>query len=466
MKLNKDFYKGDDMATTKIWSIKTRLDHVINYIANTDKVCNSNYGLTNKELYDLHSVIEYMENDFKTENKYFVTGINCNQEDAYNQMMITKKNFNKTDGVLGYHAYQSFKGDEVTPELAHLIGVKLAEEIWGDRFEVVVATHVNTNNVHNHFCINSVSYIDGKKYYDSHETYSILRHTSDNICKEYGLNVLREKKCSKSNLNYNNFYKKYMNKNNYRSIAKEDIDRAIGQAFSYDDFVMLMEKMGYEVILRAGKISVRGENYKRNIRIERSFGEEYSLENIKRRIIEENQIRVPFIEAYKVKRPTYKRIKKYKGKKARGFIALYYHYCYILKVFPNNKRKRVSASIRADVKRMEQISKEARLLSEKKISTQEELKDYKSELQFKLSNLLNERQKSWKKRNIVNDENIKKKICNDIAELSKQITIIRNEIKLCEDIESRIPKIEENIKEFNEGKLEKRKEKNRDECIK
>ena len=82
-------------------------------------------------------------------------------------MINTKKRFNKTDGILAYHAYQSFKENEVTPELAHEIGIKLAEEMWGDKFEVVVSTHLNTNHIHNHFVINSVSFIDGKKYYDS-----------------------------------------------------------------------------------------------------------------------------------------------------------------------------------------------------------------------------------------------------------------------------------------------------------
>mgnify|MGYP002514557258 CR=1 FL=1 len=73
------------------------------------------------------------------------------------EMMKIKKKFVKTDGVLAWHAYQSFKEGEVTPDEAHKIGLELAKEMWGDRFEVIVSTHLNTNHYHNHFVINSVS---------------------------------------------------------------------------------------------------------------------------------------------------------------------------------------------------------------------------------------------------------------------------------------------------------------------
>ena len=121
-------------------------------------------------------------------------------------MQDTKKYYNKEDKILAFHAYQSFKEGEVTAELAHKIGVQLANEMWGDRFQVIVTTHLNTHCIHNHFVINSVSFKDGLKYYDNHTNYSIMRHLSDEICKEYGLSVLEEKS-TKKKLNYENFYK-------------------------------------------------------------------------------------------------------------------------------------------------------------------------------------------------------------------------------------------------------------------
>ncbi len=87
------------------------------------------------------------------------------------QFIETKRFWKKTDGRLCYHGYQSFKADEVNAQTAHTIGVALAQELWGDRFEVVVATHCNTGHYHNHFVINSVSCVDGYKFYNSHEDY-------------------------------------------------------------------------------------------------------------------------------------------------------------------------------------------------------------------------------------------------------------------------------------------------------
>ena len=142
------------MATTGIWKISERLDNVIKYTTDVEKTVNGAYS--NNNYYNLHNVIEYAEADYKTEKQFYVSGLNCSPETALEEMIITKKQFNKTNGILGFHAFQSFKEGEVTPEQAHAIGVKLAEEMWGDRFEVVVSTHLNTNHYHNHFVINSV----------------------------------------------------------------------------------------------------------------------------------------------------------------------------------------------------------------------------------------------------------------------------------------------------------------------
>ena len=144
------------MATIGLWKVESRLDKVIKYVSNEEKTINEDF------IKDLHRVIDYTIDDYKTEEQYFVSGINCGVETAYQEMCGTKKEFSKTGGILAFHGFQSFKEGEVTPELAHEIGVKLAEELWGDRFEVIVSTHVNTNHIHNHFVINSVSFRDGQ----------------------------------------------------------------------------------------------------------------------------------------------------------------------------------------------------------------------------------------------------------------------------------------------------------------
>ena len=193
----------------------------INYVSNEEKTFNEEF------IKDLHRVINYTIDDYKTEQQYFVSGINCGVDTAYKEMMGTKKEYSKTGGILAFHGFQSFKEGEVTPEIAHEIGVKLAEELWGDRFEVVVTTHINTNHIHNHFVINSVSFRDGKRYYDKRSTYAEIRHISDSLCAEYGLSVLDEKPCRNSRINYANYYKGVAIRSTYHSTTKEDIDTTI-----------------------------------------------------------------------------------------------------------------------------------------------------------------------------------------------------------------------------------------------
>lgn len=457
------------MAVTKIWKVVKRVDHVIAYAENKEK---TKVIITGKEMYadDLKDVIDYARNSNKTEKEYFVTGINCEPQSAYEEMQDVKWYYNKHDKILAFHGYQSFAKGELSPELAHRIGIELANEIWGDRFQVIVSTHLNTNCLHNHFVINSVSFKDGYKYYDTHTSYSRIRHLSDELCREYGLSVIKEKPTKKTHINYENFYEKSKYTNNYEINAKRDLDLAIRQAYSYNDFEYLMKKLDYEIIYRANKISIKHKNYNRNIRIERRFGEEYSIDNIKRRIIEEDSVRVPFIEDYyrKVKYPFAKR---HKQAKAKGFIALYYHYCYLLKVFPDIPQQRLPVSVRADVARMNELSEEAKLLANNKIKTLVDLKNFESEILFKISTLCSDRERLWAKRRLTKDDKERNTISNNIGILNNQIDKFRKEVQLAKDIKIRLPKIEDNLNELDyqeeqeknkeNEKLSLRKEKNK-----
>ncbi len=150
------------IATTKIWPVRDNLARVVEYAENHLKTANPS-AYTKQELADLRGVLDYAANGEKTARQFYVTGVNCIAETAYSQMTATKQRFGKIGGNLAYHAYQSFAPDEITPEDCHDIGIRLAKRLWGDGYEVLVSTHLNTQCVHNHFVINSVSFVDGKK---------------------------------------------------------------------------------------------------------------------------------------------------------------------------------------------------------------------------------------------------------------------------------------------------------------
>ena len=213
------------MATTKLWKFSSRLDTLINYAINGEK----------------------------TENKYYVSGINCMPDTAYIEMTNTKKQFFKTKGIECFHGYQSFDSYEVYPADAHKIGVKLAEELWGDKFQVIVTTHLNTKHVHNHFVLNSVSFIDGKRFCNTKKDYALMRKTSDKLCYEYGLSVLKEEEK----------YEKYVTSNLYKEIMKDSIDYAIATAKNYGEFLQILKNLEYIITDKQDTLSIRREPYKK-----------------------------------------------------------------------------------------------------------------------------------------------------------------------------------------------------------
>ena len=156
------------MAITSIWSVKGWLGKLMIYAENPDKTENPDYferqGMTTVEAQGLSDVIDYASQTRKTqltdENaeilRHYVTGVNCAADTARDEMLAAKKKFGKEDGVVAYHGIQSFAPEDIqaglTPDMAHEIGVELARRLWGDKYQVVVATHLDKeNHLHSHF---------------------------------------------------------------------------------------------------------------------------------------------------------------------------------------------------------------------------------------------------------------------------------------------------------------------------
>ena len=135
------------MATTKLWHIKGRLKDLLAYVENPEKTI-----AETPDLQPLWDVLSYVQRPAATKKGEYVTAVNCLKEIALQQMIQTKKRFGKEDKYIAWHGYQSFRPGEVTPELCHEIGVRLAKEMWGDRFQIIVTTHMDKGHLHNHFC--------------------------------------------------------------------------------------------------------------------------------------------------------------------------------------------------------------------------------------------------------------------------------------------------------------------------
>ena len=218
--------------------------------------------------------------------------------------------------------------------------------------------------------------------------------------------------------------------------------------------------MGYEVYFRANKISVRRYPYKRNIRIERAFGEEYSIENIKNKILS----RYPTREEV-IKPKTYDKKLIYKGsmkklRKPKGIIALYYYYCYLLKVYPKkNLNYKLSPEMRAEVKKMDKYSEQIRFICKYKLESIKDIENLKEQKQEEVQKILNARNRLYYKRQKLDNETEKDVVTKDIISVTSVVDKIRKEIKLCDEVADNSRKMKEQIKEMEEKKQERIKTK-------
>lgn len=466
------------MATTSIWRVKGWLGKVVVYVENPDKTTNPKF-FTDKDMaeqdgQELSDVIRYAVNSRKTQKAdnedcavvhRFVSGINCSPSTARDEMLAVKKRFGKESGTVAYHGYQSFAPGEATPELAHEIGVKLAERLWGNRYQVIVATHLDKeNHLHNHFVVNTVSFADGIKYHRTRKDYYKMQTVSDELCREYGLSVIEQPQQGRGK-QYGEWRAEQEQRPTWRGLIRADIDEAIRQAMTERQFFDALRKKGYAV--KVGKdISVRPPGKERFVRLMRNFGEDYSLDSIRRRILSQRRPERRTTE----QKPEILRVRLIgnlkTARKLTGFRALYVHYCYLLGIFPKNRpqqsRKRMHFLLREDLLKLDAITAETRLLIGHRIDTAEQLFSYRDNVSGKITVLTKERQQLYKLQRtaaVKSDPEKAAEIKAQIAALSKELATLRKEVVLCNSIAVRSGVIQEKIKAVREDEQPERKEK-------
>ena len=448
------------MAVCEIWDVRGRLDHPIDYAENPEKTANPKY--TEADLQAMVDVMEYATNKDKTEQRYFVTGVNCDPTTARDEMMIAKAQWNDESEIVCYHGFQSFKHGEVTPEQAHEVGVKLAKKMWGDRFQVIVATHLNTDCLHNHFVVNSVSFTDGRHYHDNKANLRLLRQRSDELCREYALSVIEHPSGRKKP--YALYQAEKQGLPTRDNVARQAVDEAISKSFTLKDFDRYMAEMGYRCSFDPNRKywTIIGRGWKRPKRLYK-LGEDYTNERIMERI-RENSYAVKFA---RFTEPT-KQIKVYRlkgslsgARKIGGLRGLYLHYCYKLGILPKGRKQnyaKLHYLLKDDLMKMDAITKEARLLCRCHIDTAEQLSSYQGSLETE-KNELTEQRKGLYSQSRKLDGKEKEAVKTQISDISKRLGEIRKEVRLCEGIAARSDTLKEKLQAVRADEQEtKRKE--------
>ena len=454
------------MAVTSIWPITGNVGAVIDYATNPQKTSVANPS----ELAALHAidnVVEYTADQMKTENCQLVSGINCIPAIAKDQFMKAKSDFNQFGGRTCFHGYQSFRAGEVDADTAHKIGVALAKELWGDRFEVVVATHLNTDHYHNHFVVNSVSFMDGKKFYNLKSDYQRMREVSDRLCREHKLSVIRDPQ--DKGKNYSQWSAERNGKPTYQSIVKADIDRAILASTTMRDFYRVMEQMGYRLKLYTKSGSLLKHpvaippGSSKGVRLDR-LGYDYTLDGITDRILQNMRKQVPFPETARQHKGRYRfrgNFRKYP--KTTGLRALYFYYCYKLKIIIKQPAslKKVPAALREDIVKLDRYIAQTRFLGVNHIETAQELTAKKQEIESTLHALTQQRtalRTTLKKAYRHNDSEQIDALKAQIHSTSDAIRKHRKEVSLCDDIALRSGAVKENLEQIIRQQNTQRKE--------
>ncbi len=431
------------MAVTSIWAVHHSVKNVLDYASNPDKTENPNEN-------DLCKLIDYAENPFKTEQRYLISGVNCLPELAYERMMETKRRYGKYGGIVAYHGYMSFKPGEVTPEQCHALGMQLAKRLWGDRFEVLVASHRDHDHLHNHFVVNSVSFKDGEKfrcppYY--HDL--VMAPASDKLCMEYGLSIIENPERKRAP------YVAYMAEKNgkpsHRSMLKFDIDDAIADCITPAHFRIALERRGY-TYLRGNDYKhpcVMAKGWKRPVRID-SLGSRYTTEAIEKRILTRRDYSAP----YRPKRPPIygilERRKRYEQPSTIGLI-----FMIVLELFgvdtsgkvtrSDDYQEPLSPAMRQEQIYMDRYMQTVNLINRNDLGTADKVQAFIESKEAEMTELLTARSKIDNRRRATTEAE-KEKCSRKRTAITAEIKNLRHDINLAKGIFPMLENLKEKLR--------------------
>ena len=419
------------MAYTSVIPVR-RLDRTVDYVQNKAKT-------TPKSL---EEAVDYAANRDKTESACFETGLGCTTTSAFEDMRLNTLRWHKETGVQGYHLVQSFAEGEVTPELAHQIGVEFAEQLLHGKYQAIVTTHLNTDHIHSHIVWNSVSCVDGKKYRSNYKSYvTEIRAVSDELCRKYKLSVIDTENSHHVAKPYAEWLAEKNNHPTWRTAIRQDVDEAIQQSLTWRQFLNALERKGYEVRMGRKYPVLRPPGKERFVRF-KTLGKRYTPEAIQTRILYpqfnrcfvENSQRVQYSRLHSGKKPL---------RKLTGLRALYYRYLYELGALPR-KPSRPSYAVRQDAYKLDQRIRQMEFLSKNNIDTLAQLETYRQAKLGEIIQLTAERKSLYK----TNPDSPR------IQQVNTALKQLRQEERLCRKIAEHSLEVQQHLTETRRDRAE------------
>lgn len=452
------------MATTGFWPVKSRLKEVIDYADNPDKTTDRKYLDE-----DLYAALRYAENEEKTDQQVYVAGINCSAEHAYEEMAAIQKRFGNRGSVACYHGYQSFASGEVTPAEALAIGKETAKAMWGDKYQILVTVHLNTDNLHCHFVVNAVSFLDGSKFRNKIGDHKELRKISDRICKEHQKSVLENSSF------YGGEKKAYwihqQGKKTHRDQLKEDIEHCLSYSPSYNTFFLQLRYMGYEV--DEVRLSVRAKGWQRSVRLSNiGYTEEVLRERLEKNMFAPDVMLTWETHAlHKPKAFPLERIAsqlEFSLEHAHDPATLLVDALFLLLItlfrIAGEMKDVVilSPDLRHEMKNIQQLTSDLHFLRSEGIQTLPQLKSSIQKTEEKINELEQQRSKSDNKRRRAKTPEESQNAKRDRAAFTQQIAPLRKKLKRQKQIQEKAPTLYELLKtEYISEKTDREKVRSR-----
>ena len=441
------------MAVTGFWPIYKNLKATLDYADNPDKTTDRRY-LDD----DLYVALSYAENDNKTDRKMYVGGINCSKQNAYSEMIAVQRRFGLRGKVVGYHGIQSFREGEVTPEQAFEIGKATARKMWGDRYQVLVTVHLNTDNVHCHFVVNPVSFKNGTKFQNKIGDHKELRKISDEICRERGLSVLENSEFY-SKGKKKEYWANKSGKKTHRDYLREDVEYCLTFATTPREFESQLFALGYT--LDPVRFSVKAKHWERSVRLDKiGFSKEVIQEQLDENAI--NRFRLFTLEykpPYRPKKfPLEDELRRLEFSIEHSYDAaivlidtIFYLVITVIQIAAELADVMLlSPDLRAAEKDLKELIADYRFMQDQNIHTAADLQTNIDESKAQLSDLERERKKlsnRIRRPKSPEDENRNKE---RRKEISKQMKPVRERLRRAEKILEKSPHLYELLKQEHE----------------